>query len=59
MDDFIALVSKMRSAQKQYFLRKTPGDLRAAKVLEAQVDESIYKWEGKQAEAAQPGLDIW
>jgi len=56
--DFIDLVRQMRAAQKQYFLRRTSGDLRDAKSWEALVDEAIRQWDEKQAEAAQPGLGL-
>ncbi len=38
MDEFIALVTEMRAAQKRYFMDRSYDHLQAAKKLEHQVD---------------------
>lgn len=39
--DFIDLVCRMRSAQKQYFRTRSYGDLDESKKLERQVDQAL------------------
>jgi len=51
--DFKRLVWQMWEAQKKYFSSRTSASLKDAKALEALVDETIKKWDEKQAKAAQ------
>lgn len=41
--EFFYLVSRMRNAQKEYFLRRDQRDLRHARALEGEVDREITR----------------
>lgn len=43
MQEFLVLVDKMRTAQKEYFKFKTKTDLKRSIALEAKVDEQLKK----------------
>ena len=43
MDEFIALVKKMRDAQREYFRSRTGADLRRAKEAENAVDTWLQR----------------
>lgn len=47
MNEFEKLVQSMRTAQKAYFRRRTPGALESSKELEKQVDEALKERQNK------------
>ena len=56
--EFVALVSKMREAQRQYFRYRSDHNSIYAKNLEKEVDRAIDQWNKSQAEKVQPSLDF-
>lgn len=48
LDEFAALVTKMRDAQRAYFRHRRPEDMQLAKDLERQVDAAIAAHNDKQ-----------
>lgn len=47
MDELLRAVREMRNAQKQYFLTKSPADLRIAKDWEKKVDTIVAETSAK------------
>lgn len=50
---FIALVDKMRQAQKQYFRTRKKEDLHMAKQAESMVDQALRGYEKREASQQQ------
>jgi hypothetical protein len=54
--ELFTAVERMRTAQKTYFLMKTPSNLLAAKKCEAEVDDCIKQKRAAWAAQKQPEL---
>lgn len=55
MEEILRAVREMRNAQKQYFLTKSPADLRTAKDWEKKVDTMVAEAEtSAKANSEQP-----
>ena len=56
--EFVALISKMREAQRQYFRTRSGHDLNVSKDLEKKVDDEIKQFYERKANKKQPGLGL-